>query len=100
MAVSNADCDNASKHIQITGALVVIEPLHVTLVDEERFLVVGQVTGTHIVLSDLFHLLVRRSLFTTSHRLGDSLTLNIDTWFRLCKQHVSIMCTVVHTVYF
>jgi hypothetical protein len=98
--VSNADCDNASKHIQITGALVVIEPLHVTLVDEERLLVVGQVTRTDVVLSDLFHLLVRWSLFITAHQLGDSLTLNIDTWFTLCEHLVSIVCIVVHTVYF
>lgn len=99
--MSNADSDDAGEHIQITGVLVVIQPLHVTLVDEERLLVVGQVARTDVVLSDLFYLVVSRSLCTTAHRpLGDSLTLNIDTWFTLCKQRVCIACILVHTVYF
>ena len=67
MTVSHADCDNPSKHVQIAAPLVVKEPLHVSLVDEDRVLVVGKEGRGQLAATHAARMLVTRALPSHKH---------------------------------
>lgn len=64
MTVAHADCNHTGKQIQVSFPVHVPQPLHVSLVDEYRFLIVGNSHGhgEAILLSDLQHSLFGHSL--------------------------------------
>lgn len=53
MTVSHRDRDNASEHVQIATTLVIVKPLHVTGVDDQRFLEVRLQIGRQMGLTRL-----------------------------------------------
>lgn len=64
MTVAHADGRHTGKQVQVSFPVHVPQPLHVTLVDENRFLVVGNSHGhgEAVLLSDLQHSLFGHSL--------------------------------------
>ena len=62
VAVTHADRDDAGKHVQVTGSLVIVQPLHVALMNQQWLLVVSQVAGRHMTLPRLQNGLVARTL--------------------------------------
>lgn len=64
MTVAHADCSHTAKQVQISFTVHVPQPLHVTLVDEYRFLIVGNSRGhgEAVLPSDRQHLLFGHSL--------------------------------------
>lgn len=64
MTVAHADGSHTGKQIQVSPPVHVPQPLHVTLVDEYRFLVVGNAHGhgEAVLLSDFQHSLFGHSL--------------------------------------
>lgn len=64
VTVAHADGSHTGKQVQVSLPVHVPQPLHVTLVDEYRFLIVGDSHGhgEAILLSDLQHSLFGHSL--------------------------------------
>jgi len=52
VTMSDANCDDSSKHVQVSFAGVVEKPLHVAFVEEQRLFVVWQNTGHNVLLLD------------------------------------------------
>ena len=65
MAVSDADCNNSSDEVEISSSLVVPQPLHVSLVHQQRLLVHSQDVGHQVLTPYRTDPLVRRSLSIT-----------------------------------
>ena len=61
VTVTNRHSDNTSKHVQILPALLIIQILPLTRVNQQRHSVVGQHSRTQIVLSDLSNSFIRWS---------------------------------------
>lgn len=53
--MANADGDNAAKHVEISFSIVVEQPLHVTLVQQQRLFVVGQDARNNVLLLDCLY---------------------------------------------
>lgn len=51
MVVPHTNSDNAREHVQVAFALLIKEPLHVSVVNEERSLKVWSHTGSKQALS-------------------------------------------------
>ncbi len=62
MAVSDGDGDDAAEEVEVAAALVVVEPLHVALVDQQRLPVVREHGRIQIVGAHLAHPLHVRTL--------------------------------------
>ena len=62
MAVADGDGDDATEHVEVPPALVVPQPLHTALVDQQGRPVVGRHGRVQVLLPDLLRLLHRRPL--------------------------------------
>lgn len=74
--MAHADGSHTGKQIQVSLAVHVPQPLHVALVDEQRFLVVGDSHGhgEAILLSDRQHSLFGHSLDKGDTQVGKTAT--------------------------
>lgn len=72
VAVAHADGSHTGKQVQVAPAVHVPQPLHVTLVDEHRLLVVGDFHGHGVTVlpTDLHHPLLGHSLKAKMNRKG------------------------------
>ena len=62
VAMANADCHDSAKEIQESAAILIKEPLHVTLDGHDGFSVEGQDTWNQVFLSDAHRFLVTDTL--------------------------------------
>ena len=62
VAVADGDGDDATEHVEVPPALVVPQPLHAALVDQQGRPVVGRHGRVQVLLPDLLRLLHRRPL--------------------------------------
>ena len=62
VAVADGDGDDAAEHVEVPPALVVPQPLHAALVDQQGRPVVGRHGRVQVLLPDLLRLLHRRPL--------------------------------------
>ncbi|KAH3768861.1 hypothetical protein DPMN_170077 [Dreissena polymorpha] len=62
MAVANTDGDNPSKEVEVSSIGVVEQPLHVTLMDQQRFAVVCEQRGRQVCFPDVPNFLVTWTL--------------------------------------
>lgn len=64
VAVSHADGGHAGKQVQVSPAVHVPQPLHMSLMDEDRPLVEGDLHGHGVAVlpADLHHPLLRHAL--------------------------------------
>jgi hypothetical protein len=76
MAVPNADGDDAAKHVEISFSIVIEQPLHVTLVQQQRLFVIGQNAGNNVLLLDCLYFCVIWTLKNISIN-----TTNKIIWF-------------------
>lgn len=89
MAVAHADRSHTGKQVQISSAVHVPQPLHVSLVDEHRLLVVGDFHGHGVTVlpADLHHPLLGHSLTTTMNRGNNKMKIMFSSLYfkRQCK---------------
>ncbi len=62
MAVPHADCDYPSKHIQVTGSVGVVQPLHFSCMQQQRLLVILLNAGNNILGFYLLYRFIIQSL--------------------------------------
>ena len=67
--MTDADRNDPAKEIEVSASLIVPQPLHMALVDENRLLVVRQKCRREIFLPDVLALLVRRALSVNTIRV-------------------------------
>lgn len=75
VAVAHTDGSHTSKQVQISPAINIPQPLHVSLVDEHWLLVVGDFHGHRVTVlsADLHHPLLRHSLSTMMNRVNNKI---------------------------
>lgn len=87
MAVTNTDSDNPRKEVQVSVSLVIKEPLHVPLVEQQRLREVRRVHGGEVLLVDLQDAVVGKGLWTDSISVRKVFLLLISTF--LTSRHRS-----------
>lgn len=87
MAVAHTDSSHASKQIQISPPVHIPQPLHVSLVDEHWFLIVGNLHGHRVTIlpADLHHPLFGHTLDKSKYRESQQ-ARSMTSLFRNLKQ--------------
>ena len=93
MTVSYTDGDNSGEEVEVSSSVVIPQPLHVSLVHQQRTLVVGHYVGHQMLAADRTHSLVRRSLHVHTpsllHRISTELKLTLCPLIQLILQYTS-----------
>lgn len=61
MAVANGHCNDTRKHVQVSFALIIPQPLHFPRVNGQRLLIVMDMVGRQSGLAECLQFLVCRS---------------------------------------
>lgn len=69
MTMTHRDGNNAAKHIQISVAIMIEQPLHVAGVDEQRLLVVGLYVWCQVIFTQFLNVFIAGTLILWRHKI-------------------------------